>query len=465
MDQLLLSRWQFGITTVYHFFFVPLSIGLSLMLAVMQTIYYRTGDETYKRMVKFWGHLFLINFAIGVATGIVQEFQFGMNWSEYSRFVGDIFGAPLAIEALMAFFIESTFLGLWIFGWDKLPKLAHLLSIWLVAIATTISAFWILVANSFMQQPVGYVLRNGRAEMTDFLALLTSGHVWVQWPHTVSAALATAAFFVVGISAYQLLRAGGHEPTRLMFQRSLQIGLGLALLASLAVALVGHDQAQYMVKLQPMQMDAADALWEKSDPAPISLFTVASVPEQRDLFVLKVPGALSFLAYNRFSGEVQGIKDLQAAAEAKYGPGNYIPDVFMTYWTFRAMVGAGVAMLLLALAGLYLSLRGRIERNRRFLQLMVLAIGLPYLANATGWLFTELGRQPWIVFGLLTTASATSPSVSAGEVLASLIGFTVVYLALIVATLYLMLKHIHHVPSDVPAAQEQPGILPQMRGV
>src|SRR5512143_3095990 len=208
MDVLTLTRLRFAVSTVYHFFFVPLTVGLSVLVALMQTLYVRTGNEQYKLMTKFWGKLFLINFAMGVVTGIVQEFQFGMNWSEYSRFVGDIFGAPLAIEALMAFFIESTFLGLWIFGWEKLPKLAHLACIWLVAIATTISAFWILVANSFMQQPVGYVLRNGRAEMVDFFALLTSGHVWVQWPHTVSAALATAAFFVVAISAYQLLRPG-----------------------------------------------------------------------------------------------------------------------------------------------------------------------------------------------------------------------------------------------------------------
>ena len=465
MDQLLLSRWQFGITTVYHFFFVPLSIGLSILLAIMQTVYYRTGDETYKRMVKFWGHLFLINFAIGVATGIVQEFQFGMNWSEYSRFVGDIFGAPLAIEALMAFFIESTFLGLWIFGWDKLPKLAHLASIWLVAIATTISAFWILVANSFMQQPVGYVLRNGRAEMVDFLALLTSGHVWVQWPHTVSASLATAGFFVLSISAYQLLRPSA-SASRELFERSLRIGATVALVASIAVAVIGHAQAQYMVKVQPMKMAAAEALWETADPAPMSLFTVASVPEQRDLFVLKVPGALSFLAYNRFSGEVKGIKELQAAAVAKYGPGYYIPDVFATYWTFRAMVGAGVLMIILALAALFLALRGRLERHQLFLKLLVLAVALPYLANATGWLFTELGRQPWIVFGLLTTASATSPSVSAGMVLASLVGFTVVYLALIVATLYLMLKHIRHVPGDAEVAElaSPPSGLPLPRG-
>ncbi|HEU5101745.1 MAG TPA: cytochrome ubiquinol oxidase subunit I [Roseiflexaceae bacterium] len=468
MDQLLLSRWQFGITTVYHFFFVPLSIGLSLLLAVMQTVYYRTGDESYKRMVKFWGHLFLINFAIGVATGIVQEFQFGMNWSEYSRFVGDIFGAPLAIEALMAFFIESTFLGLWIFGWDKLPKLAHLACIWLVALATMISAFWILVANSFMQQPVGYVLRNGRAEMVDFLALLTSGHVWVQWPHTVSAALTTAAFFVVAISAYQLLRPG-ERSSRAMFLRSFQIGVVVALVASIAVAVIGHAQAQYMVKIQPMKMAAAEALWESADPAPMSLFTVASVPEQRDLFVLKVPGALSFLAYNRFDGKVLGIKELQAAAVAKYGPGTYIPDVFMAYWTFRAMVGAGLVMILLALIGVYLSLRQRVERHPLLLKLLVLALALPYLANATGWLFTEMGRQPWIVFGLLSTSAAVSPSVGAGAVLASLVGFTLVYLALIVATIYLMVKHITHVPGDAeaPAPAEPPValLLPHARGV
>jgi cytochrome d ubiquinol oxidase subunit I len=468
MDQLLLSRWQFGITTIYHFFFVPLSIGLSLLLAIMQTVYYKTGDDTYKRMVKFWGHLFLINFAIGVATGIVQEFQFGMNWSEYSRFVGDIFGAPLAIEALMAFFIESTFLGLWIFGWNRLPKLAHLACIWMVAIATTLSAFWILVANSFMQQPVGYVLRNGRAEMIDFFALLTSGHVWVQWPHTISASLATGAFFIVGISAYQLLRRG-ERASRVLFQRSLQIGVVVALVAAIAVAVIGHTQAQYMVKVQPMKMAAAEALWESADPAPMSLFTVASVPEQRDLFVLKVPGALSFLAYNRFSGEVKGIKELQAAAVAKYGPGYYIPDVFVTYWTFRAMVGAGIVMILLALIGLLFALRGQIERHRLLLKLLVLAVALPYLANATGWLFTEMGRQPWIVFGLLSTAVAASPSVSAGEVLASLIGFTLVYLALIAATIYLMLKHITHVPGDAEVVVPEEGPdglpLPHPRGV
>ncbi len=459
MDALFFARWQFGITSVYHFFFVPLTIGLSLLLAIMETMYVRTGNEVYKQMTKFWGKLFLINFAIGVATGIVQEFQFGMNWSEYSRFVGDIFGAPLAIEALSAFFIESTFLGLWIFGWDKLNKFAHLACIWLVAIATNISALWILIANSFMQQPVGYTLRNGRAEMTDFLALLTNGHVWVQWPHTVTAAMATAAFFVLAISAYHLLRRQ-IQPSRDMFRRSFRIGMIYALIATVAVMVVGHNQAQYMVKIQPMKMAAAEALWESENPAPMSLFTVASVPEQRDLFVVKVPGLLSFLAYNRFDGEVKGIKELQAEAEAKHGPGNYIPDVFVTYWTFRAMVGAGVLMLLLTLVGIYLVVRNRFERHPLFLKLLVLAVSLPYIANATGWIFTEMGRQPWIVFGLLSTEAAVSPNVPASAVLFTLLGFTVIYLVLIGATLFLMSKYARHVPGDSDTLVDQPTLRP-----
>lgn len=451
MDVLTLARWQFAVTTVYHFFFVPLSIGLAILVAIMQTIYVRSGDETYKRMAKFWGKLLLINFAIGVATGIVQEFQFGMNWSEYSRFVGDIFGAPLAIEALMAFFLESTFLGLWIFGWERLPKLIHLASIWMVAIGSTISSFWILVANSFMHQPVGYVLRNGRAEMDSFGALLANGHVWVQWPHTMMAALCTAAFFVLGISAYHLRRplsAAGLT----MFRRSFQIGAMTAVIGVVGVIVAGHAQAQYMMGVQPMKMAAAEALWETESPAAMSLFTVASLPEQRDLFVIKVPGLLSFLAYNRFDGAVPGIKELQAAAVAEHGPGNYIPNVFLAYWTFRAMVGAGFAMLGLAVVALALVARDRVTARPGFLWLLVPAIGLPYLANATGWIFTEMGRQPWIVYGLMLTDRAVSPTVGAWSVLLSLAGFTLIYLALIAATVFLMLKYARAVPGEAPAA-------------
>ncbi|RRR74108.1 MAG: cytochrome ubiquinol oxidase subunit I [Candidatus Viridilinea halotolerans] len=448
MEALELARWQFAITTVYHFFFVPLSIGLALMVAVMQTIYYRSGDDIYKRMTKFWGKLLLINFAIGVATGIVQEFQFGMNWAEYSRFVGDIFGAPLAIEALMAFFLESTFLGIWIFGWNRLPKLAHLASIWMVAIGSTISSFWILVANSFMHQPVGYVIRNDRAEMESFWALISNGHVWVQWPHTMMAAICTAAFFVLGISAYHLRRPLSAD-VRTLFQRSFQMATVTALCGTVGVILVGHSQAQYMMQVQPMKMAAAEALWETEDPAALSLFTVASLPEQRDLFVIKVPGLLSFLAYNRFEGVVPGIKDLQAAAEAEYGPGNYTPNVFLTYWTFRGMVGAGFVMLGLAALALYVVMRDELERWPRLLWWLVPAISLPYLANATGWIFTEMGRQPWIVYGLMRTDEGVSATVSMGYVLISLLGFSLIYLGLIGATIFLMLKYARQVP---PAA-------------
>jgi cytochrome d ubiquinol oxidase subunit I len=434
---LALARWQFGVTTTYHFFFVPLTLGLSIMVAIMQTMYYRTGDETYKKMTKFWGKLFLINFALGVVTGIVLEFQFGMNWSEYSRFVGDIFGAPLAIEALMAFFLESTFLGLWIFGWDKLPKGVHLATIWLVALGSNLSALWILVANSFMQEPVGYVIRNGRAEMTDFFALLTNPHVWVQFPHVFTAGLTTAAFFVLALSAYHLRKKSEDIE---VYRRSFKIAIVFAVVGSITVMLVGHTQAQHMIQAQPMKMAAAEALWESENPASMSLFTIGNEPELRDVFAIKVPGLLSFLAYNQFSGEVPGIKNLQAEYEQTYGPGNYIPPVAVSYWTFRIMVGAGIVMALLALYGLYLVARDRYEQNPLYLRLMIWAVALPYLASTTGWLFTEIARQPWIVFGLQLTADAVSPNVGVGSLVLSLVGFTLVYGGLMAADIYLLVK-------------------------
>jgi cytochrome d ubiquinol oxidase subunit I len=455
MDALTLARWQFGIVTVYHFFFVPLTLGLVWVVAGLQTAWYFTGDPVWKRLTKFWGKLFLINFAMGVVTGIVQEFQFGMNWSEYSRFVGDVFGAPLAIEALLAFFLESTFLGLWIFGWDKLPKKAHLAAIWLVAIGSNISAYWILVANSFMQQPMGYAIRNGRAEMESFWALISNPHVFVQFPHVITAAMATGAFFVLGISAWHLARAKDEE-TREAFRRSFRIGAAYGFVATIAVSVVGHTQAQYMVRVQPMKMAAAEALWETADPAPMSLFTVGHEPERRDLFAVKVPGLLSFLAHNRFSGEVKGIKNLQAEYEVAFGPGDYVPQVMWTYWNFRVMVGAGMLMLLLAAWSLWGSLRASFERTPWLLALLVPAITLPYIANSAGWIFTEIGRAPWIVFGVMRIESGVSPGVSAAEVLFTLVGFTLLYAALMAADLYLLSKFakagIH--PPTLDAADE-----------
>lgn len=444
MSELLLARWQFGITSMYHFIFVPLTLGLSVLVAIMETMYVRTGNDTYKQMTKFFGKLFLINFAMGVVTGIVQEFHFGMNWSEYSRFVGDIFGAPLAIEALLAFFLESTFLGLWVFGWDKLPKKLHALSIWLVAIGSNLSALWILIANSFMQQPVGYVLRNGRAEMNDFIALITNPHVFYQFPHTVLGGFCTGAFFVLGISAYHLLRKNQVD----LFRRSLNIALVFGFFSVLLVTTVGHTQGQYLVKTQPMKMAAAEAHWETADPAPFNLLAVVDEENQRNSFEISVPGVLSFMTYNSFSGEVKGLRDLQAAAEAQYGAGNYIPPVTSVFWSFRIMVAAGSWMLLLTMITLYLWGTGKLADKPLVLKALLWSIPVPYLANFTGWYMAEVGRQPWMVYGLQRVEDAVSPAVSAGEILTTLIGFTVIYGLLAVADFYLLVKFIKQGPDE-----------------
>jgi cytochrome d ubiquinol oxidase subunit I len=446
---LALSRWQFAITTVYHFFFVPLTLGLSILVASMETTYVRSGDEVYKRMAKFWGTLFVINFVMGVVTGIVQEFQFGMNWSEYSRFVGDIFGAPLAIEALLAFFLESTFLGMWVFGWDKLPKGLHATAMWLVAIGSNISALWILIANSFMQEPVGYAIRDGRAEMTDFLALLTNPNVWVQFPHVLFAGVTTAAFFVLGISAYHLLTRSSQVE---VFRRSFRWATVYAVIGIVMVILIGDSQAKHMVASQPMKMAAAEALWESEDPAPFSLLTISNERERRAIFEIRIPLMLSMLSYNRPTGMVRGINDLQAEYEEKFGPGDYVPLVTVTYWAFRLMVGAGFLMAFLALYGLYLVMRGQFEGKPRFLRLLMWAIALPYIANTTGWLLTELGRQPWIVYGLMKTSDAVSPNVTAGTVLFSLIGFALLYGVLMAADVHLLVKYAKSGPVGEAAA-------------
>lgn len=450
MDSLLLARMQFGITTVYHFFFVPLTLGLSVLVAIMETLYVRTGRDVYKRMTKFWGKLFLINFAMGVVTGIVQEFQFGMNWSEYSRFVGDIFGAPLAIEALLAFFLESTFLGIWIFGWDRLSKGLHAAAIWLVAIGSNISALWILIANSFMQQPVGYVLNAGRAEMNNFFDLLLNPNVWVMFPHTIAAGFSTAAFFVMGISVYHLIRKSDVD----LFRRSFQLGAIFGTIAVLMVILNGHTQAQHMVEAQPMKMAAAEALWETENPASFSLLTIGDLSQRRDVFSIRLPNMLSMLAYNQLTGEVKGIYNLQSEFEQTYGPGNYIPPVAATYWTFRIMVGAGMLMLLLAIYGLFVSLGDLFDGRQKVMKLFLWAIALPYLANSAGWLMTELGRTPWIVYGLMKLEDAVSPTVSGGAVLLTLIVFTLTYAVLMVADVYLLTKFAR---AGAPGGAEFPG--------
>ena len=441
MDALTLARLQFAVTTVYHFFFVPLSIGLAFIVALMQTAYNRTNNEKYKQMTKFWGKLLVINFAMGVVTGIVQEFQFGMNWSEYSRFVGDIFGAPLAIEALAAFFIESTFLGVWIFGWDKLSKRTHLIAIWLVAFASALSAFWILAANSFMQNPVGFkIAESGRAEMTDFIALITNPHVLVQFPHVIFSALTTGAFFILGISALHLLR--GNSDNMPMFQTSTRFALIIGTVSVVGVLGFGHAQGQLMADTQPMKLAAAEGLWNSEDPAGLSMFQIGNESTRESIINIRIPSLLSFLSYNTFDGKVQGINQLQEQYEKQYGPGNYVPPaIWLTYWSFRAMVGAGVAMFLMGLLGLWLINRQRFEKTKWLLRVMALALFLPYIANTTGWLLAEVGRQPWIVFGLMRIDQAVSPNVSVEMLTLSLIGFSLIYGALMVADVYLLQKY------------------------
>lgn len=446
MDVTDLARLQFATTTLYHYIFVPLTIGLSLIVAIMQTQYVRTGDENYKRMTKFWGKLFLINFAMGVVTGIVQEFQFGMAWSEYSRFVGDIFGAPLAIEALMAFFVESTFIGLWIFGWDRLPKKVHLGTIWMVALGSSMSSLWILIANSWMQNPVGYVLANGRAQMVDFGAVITNPNIFYQFPHVIFAAFTTAGFFVAAISGYRLLRRRTADE-HLMFVRSLKIGLVFGLSAVLVSMAVGHMSGQFMLEKQPMKLAAAEGLWESESPAGLSFFQIGNEEERKAIVNISIPLLLSYMTYDSFTGLVPGINQLNAFFQQQYaeiyGPNaDYVPPmIWLIYWSFRGMVGLGALMALVAAVGIFLWWRGKLDKTRWFLVLLPFTIVLPYVANFAGWLLTELGRQPWIVQGLMRTEQGISPNLTTVDLWITLIGFTLIYGTLAVANFYLLWKY------------------------
>ena len=439
MDPIVLARWQFAMTTIFHFFFVPLTLGLSIFVAILETRYVRSGNEMYKKMAKFWGKIFLINFAIGVVTGIVQEFQFGMNWSEYSRFMGDIFGAPLAIEALLAFYMESTFIGIWIFGWDKVSKKMHLAAAWLVAIGSNISALWILIANSFMQHPVGYSVHpeTGRAVMTDFWALVSNPNVQLQFPHVLSAGVSLAGFVVMAFSAWHLLRK--HEVK--FFLASFRMAAIYAMIGSVLVAGIGHLQGQYMVQKQPMKIAVAEAHYNTEDPAALSLFTVGTWDQTKEVFSIRIPALLSFMTYSQPYGEIKGINELQHDFSATYGERNYIPPVALNYWSFRAMVGAGGAMLLLSFLGLLWSKDEKLIEKKKYLQLMMWSAGLPYLAVTTGWILTETGRWPWIVYGLQTIEEAISPNVPAWNILISLIVMTVLYSVLTLVALKLGLKY------------------------
>lgn len=446
MNALDLARWQFAITTVYHFLFVPITIGMGFLVAGLQTAWYRTNNLKYLRATKFFGKLFLINFAIGVVTGIVQEFQFGMNWSSYSRFVGDIFGAPLAMEGLLAFFLESTFLGLWIFGWDRLPKKIHLATIWLASLGTLLSAYFILAANAWMQHPVAFTINadKHRAELTNIITVLTQKTAVVTFLHTIPSALFTAGAFVAGISAWLILKKKDFE----MARPTLKMGLVTVIVSFIAIGISGDVIGKVMTEQQPMKMAAAEALYETTESAPFSLFTIGTLDGSRPVFQIDVPSVLSFLATGDFKSTVQGVNNLQTQYEKTYGPGNYTPNIPLAYWSFRLMIGFGALALLLALFTLWRIRKGGVlPENRWFLPAMISLPFLPLLANSFGWIFTETARQPWAVFGLIKTADGVSAVVTAQSILITMIVFTLLYGVLAFIEVGLTLRVIKNGPA------------------
>ena len=443
-----LARAQFATTSIYHFLFVPLTLGLGPLVAVMQTLWLRTKDERWLRLTHFFGTLFLINFAIGVATGLVQEFQFGMNWSVYSKFVGNVFGAPLAIEGLAAFFVESTFLGLWIFGWNRLSPRLHLATLWVAVLGTWASAYFILVANSFMQDPVGYKIVNGQAQLTSVWHLLSSRWALYAFGHTILAGLTAGAAVVFGVCCWHLVR-GRNADT---FLPAAKVALIVLVPVSCVNLWFGSHFGILVTELQPMKISAAEALWDTQQPASFSLFQIGgfTASDPTPSFSVEVPGLLSYLSTGSFHGTVQGLNQLNQQEQAKYGPGNYIPPVEALYWSMRGMAYAGSAVALVAVVGAFLYWRRRLERLRWFLWLGVAATFLPFVACAFGWVLTEVGRQPWIVQGLLETSKANSPNVSTTWLVISLAVFVTLYLALLVVDFWLMRRYAELDPTGTP---------------
>jgi cytochrome d ubiquinol oxidase subunit I len=440
MDVLLLSRLQFAAATFFHFLFVPLTLGLSVLIAIMETIYVKTGDEDYLRAAKFWGRIFLVNFAVGVVTGITLEFQFGTNWSRYSRYVGDIFGSLLAIEATLAFFLESTFLAVWAFGWKRVSPKVHAACIWVVAIASNLSAVWILIANAWMQNPVGYVIRNGRAELDNFMTVVTQPYAWQIIFHTVGGAFILSGFVVMGISAYHLLRRQHIG----FFTKSFRLGLALALIFSVAEVIQGDLHAVATAKRQPAKFAAMEALWDTQANAPQTLFVIPDEKNERNEVEFgKVHGLLSYMAHKDLNAEVKGLKEF---------PREDRPPVTITFVAFRVMVGLGFLFVFLTIIGLFR--RNKLVESPLYLKAMLWSIPLPYIALQAGWIVTEVGRQPWIVYNIMRTKDAVSP-IAASQVGISFAAFIVVYGILGVIAFYLMRKFAIQGPEPVPVQKRE----------
>ena len=453
-----LARIQFATTALYHFLFVPLTLGLAPLVAVMQTLWHRTGDPSWLRLTRFFGTLLLINFAIGVATGLVQEFQFGMNWSVYSKFVGNIFGAPLAIEGLAAFMLEATFLGLWIFGWGRLPARIHLATIWIAALGTWLSAYFILVANSWMQHPVGYELVDGRAQLTSVWALLSNGFALRAYLHVLLAGLIFGSSMILGVSCWHLLRGRNVD----LFRKATKLALIVAVPLTLLPLVVGNRFGEAVTGAQSMKIAASEAQWDTCQPCSFSLFQIGGFTEddQTPSFSIQVPRLLSYMATGSFDGQVQGLTELQKQEQRTYGRGNYMPNVRVIYWSMRVMAYVGMLMFLVAAVGAWLYWRQKLERARWYLWAAVFAIALPYIAATAGWVLTEMGRQPWIVQGLLKTEDAVSPTVSAWTVGVSLGVFAGLYGILAVVDFVLMRRYARVDPPDTTPSE--PDAVPAM---
>jgi cytochrome d ubiquinol oxidase subunit I len=454
-----LARLQFATTSIYHFLFVPLTIGLAFLTALLQTAWHRNGHPEHLRLTRFFGTLLVINIAVGVVTGLVQEFQFGMNWSVYSRFVGDVFGAPLAIEGLAAFFLESTFLGLWLFGWDRLPKRVHLATIWAVAVGAAGSAAFIMAANSWMQRPVGYQLSaaGGRAQLTDIWAVLTNVVFLWAYLHVLAASLVTAGAVMLAVSAWHLRRRSSTD----IFERSAKLAIAALIPATMLALFFGGRLGINETRYQPMKIAAAEANWNTCQPCSFSILQIGGGNnDQTPKKIIQVPHLLSVLATGTWNGQVQGLNQLQAQYQQQYGPGYYIPNVFIQYWSMRAMAYGGVVILLLSLWGAWLIWRKKLATARWFLPAAIWATVLPFLMNTAGWLLTENGRQPWIVQGLQLVKDAVSPSVSGTTIAISLSLFVLVYVVLAVFDAILMFHFARRelAPAATGAEDEAPAL-------
>ncbi len=425
MDVLMLSRLQFAAATMFHFLFVPLTLGLAPMIAIMETIYVRSGDEEYKRMAKFWGKIFLANFAVGIVTGITLEFQFGTNWAGYSKYVGDIFGSLLAIEATTSFFLESTFIAIWVFGWKRLSPKLHALCIWLVALASTGSAYWILVANTWMQHPVGYTIRGGRAELVDFWAVLTQPYAISTFFHTVLSGYTVGAFFVAGVSAYHLLRKNQVS----LFTKCFRLALIFTVFVTIGGVIAGDFLGKHMAAAQPTKLAAVESVWETGRGLPFSMLVIPDAENERNLVeAIQIPKFMSWLVYGDWNAEIKGLKEWPKAER---------PPVTLVFWSFRFMVGLGFLFVLLAFIGLVRW--NKLESSPLYLKAMMYSIPLPYIAAEMGWLVKDVGRQPWIVYGVMKTSDAVSP-IALSQVATSLVAFIVLYSLLGLAAFVIMIK-------------------------